>query len=213
MSDYITPTNPKENEGSKTGTLFLSLFLLILAFFIVLVSISRVQDSKTNAVKASLGTTFTKIMDSSVSDFTVKDSEDPAGKEFQEEITTIFTTHLQIAKVSIVQPGKLMIARMPVSAVFLENTSELNPSVFEFIDRTVAILGSRQPGTHFDMEFIVGVPDGILSVEQTINMEQAGGFAREILTRGAPPDSLSVGLMPGEEELIIMRFYVRSKKV
>ena len=102
---------------------------------------------------------------------------------------------------------------MSYSAVFLENTSELNPTVFEFIDRTVAILGSRPPGTHFDMEFIVGVPDGILSIEQTINMERAGGFAREILTRGAPPDSLSIGLMPGEENQIIMRFYVRSKNV
>lgn len=213
MSEYISPTPTKANESNKTGTLFLSLFLLILAFFIVLVSISRVQDSKTNAVKASLGTTFTKIMDSSVSDFTVKDSEDPAGKEFQEEITTVFTTHLQVAKVNIVQPGKLMIARMPNSAVFLENTFELNPNLFEFIDRTVAILGSRPPGTHFDMEFIVGVPDGILSIEQNINMERAGSFAREVLTRGAPPDSISVGIMPGEENLIVMRFYVRSKNI
>ena len=213
MSEYISPTPTKANESNKTGTLFLSLFLLILAFFIVLVSISRVQDSKTNAVKASLGTTFTKIMDSSVSDFTVKDSEDPAGKEFQEEITTVFTTHLQVAKVNIVQPGKLMIARMPNSAVFLENTFELNPNLFEFIDRTVAILGSRPPGTHFDMEFIVGVPDGILSIEQNINMERAGSFAREVLTRGAQPDSISVGIMPGEENLIVMRFYVRSKNI
>jgi hypothetical protein len=213
MSEYISPPPSSENTGPKTGTLFLSLFLLILAFFIVLVSISRVQDSKTNAVKQSLGTTFTKVMDSSVSDFTVKDSDDPAGKEFQEEITTIFTTHLQVAKVEITKPGKLMIARMPVSAVFLENTSELNPEIFEFLDRTVAILGSRPAGTHFDMQFIVGVPDGILSVEQTIEMKQAGSFAREILTRGAPPDSLSAGIMPGDPEQIIMRFYVRTKKV
>ncbi len=213
MSEYISPPPPSASAGASTSTLFLSLFLLILAFFIVLVSISRVQESKTNAVKQSLGTTFTKITDSSVSDFTVKDSDDPAGKEFQEDITTIFTTHLQVAKIEITKPGKLMIARMPVSAVFLENTSELNPSIFEFLDRTVAILGSRPPGTHFDMQFIVGVPDGILPVEQTIEMKQAGNFAREILTRGAPPDSLSVGLKPGEPEQVIMRFYVRSTKL
>jgi hypothetical protein len=209
MSEYLEV--PPKEVSSKTGTLYLSLFLLILAFFIVLVSISRVQETKTNAVKASLGTTFTKVMDSSVSDFTVKDSDDPAGKEFQEEITTIFTTHLQVAKIEIVQPGRLMIARMPASSVFLKNTSELNPSIFVFLDRTVAILGSRPLGTHFDMQFIVGAPEGILSVKQTLEMKRAGSFARGILSRGAPPDSLSVALMPGEPEQITIRFYVRSQ--
>ena len=212
MSEYLTPTPPPEETGSKTGTLFLSLFLLILAFFIVLVSISRVQETKTNAVKQSLGTTFKKIMDSSSSDFTVKDSDNPAGKEFQEEITTIFTTHLQVAKIEIVKPGALMVARKPVSAMFVENTSELKPDVFEFLDRTVAILGSRPPGTHFDMQFVVGLSEGIIAVKQTIEMMQAGSFAREILSRGAPPDSLSVGLMPGEAGQIMIHFYVRSKK-
>jgi hypothetical protein len=212
MSEYLIPTPPSQGSSSKTGTLFLSLFLLILAFFIVLVSISRVQETKTNAVKQSLGTTFQKVMDSSVSDFTVKDSDNPAGKEFQEEITTIFTTHLQVAKIEIVQPGRLMIARMPVSAIFLENSPELNPSVFEFLDRTVAILSSSPPGTHFDMQFIVGVPDGLLSIKETIEMRQAGSFIREILSRGAPPDSLSVGLNPGEAEQIMIRFYVRKEK-
>lgn len=209
MSEFIAPT-PTREEGNKTGTLFLSLFLLILAFFIVLVSISRVQDSKTNAVKQSLGTTFTKIMDSSVSDFTVKDSDDPAGKEFQEEITTIFTTHLQVAKVEIVQPGSLMVARMPISAFFQDDGTKINPNVFEFLDRTVAILGSRPPGTHFDMQFIIGVPEGLIPIEQTTELGQLGNFAREILSRGAPPDSISVGLYPGEPEQITIRYYVRS---
>ena len=77
MSEYLTPTPPSAGTSSKTGTLFLSLFLLILAFFIVLVSISRVQETKTNAVKKSLGTAFEIITDSSVSDFTIKDSDDP----------------------------------------------------------------------------------------------------------------------------------------
>ena len=136
------------------------------------------------------------------------------GQAFQEKITGIFATALQVAKVEVVQPGRLMSARMPVAAVFLENTDRLNPSVFAFLDRIVAALGGRPPGVRFDMEFIVGaaVPgDGMLSVNQSLEMAQAGSFAREILSRGAPPDSLSVGLAPGDTDQITIRFYVRSE--
>ncbi len=216
MNEFLVSALPEQDSRQGTVIIFLSLFLLVLAFFIVLVSISTVEDVKSRAVKQSLTSTFTTFRQTGdrTSDFTAKQGEVLGGQAFQEKITGIFATALQVAKVEVVQPGRLMSARMPVAAVFLENTDRLNPSVFAFLDRIVAALGGRPPGVRFDMEFIVGaaVPgDGMLSVNQSLEMAQAGSFAREILSRGAPPDSLSVGLAPGDTDQITIRFYVRSE--
>ncbi|MBC8337895.1 MAG: flagellar motor protein MotB [Rhodospirillales bacterium] len=216
MNEF-SAANPSAYD-SRQGTVyaFLSLFLLILAFFIVLVSISTVEDVKSKAVMQSLTSTFTTFRKTGdvISDFTSKQGDVLGGQAFQEKVTGIFATALQVAKVEIVQPGRLMHARMPIEAVFQENTDRLNPNVVAFLDRIVAALGGRPPGVRFDMEFIVGtVPagDGTFHVTQTLAMARAGGFAREILGRGAPPDSLSVGLVPDAPGQVTMRFYVRSE--
>ncbi len=216
MNEFPVPAPPEQDARQGTIMVFLSLFLLILAFFIVLVSISNLEDVKYQAVAQGVKSTFTTFRKTgdTPSDLTSKQGEVLGGQVFQEKITGIFATALQVAKVEIVQPGRLMSARMPVAAVFLENSDRLNPSVFAFLDRIVAALGGRPPGVRFDMQFIAGANvtgRGELSVEQSLEMARAGSFAREILSRGAPPDSLSVGLAPGDSDQITIRFYVRSE--
>jgi flagellar motor protein MotB len=216
MNEFSVPAPPQQDSRQGVVTIFLSLFLLILAFFILLVSISTVEDTKSKAVMQSLTSTFTTFRRSgdAPTDFTSKQGDVLGGQAFQEKITGIFATALQVAKVEVVQPGRLMSVRMSARAVFLENSERLNPNVFAFLDRIAAALGGRPPGVRFDMEFIVGTKvsdDGAFSVTQSLEMARAAGFAREILTRGAPPDSLSVGLAPGGSGQVTIRFYVRSE--
>ena len=216
MNEFLLSAPPQQDSRQGTVIVFLSLFLLILAFFILLVSISTVEDVKSKAVMKSLTSTFTTFRQTGdiATDFTSKQGDVLGGQAFQEKITGIFATALQVAKVEVVQPGRLMRARMPVSAVFLENSERLNPGVLLFLDRIVAALGGRPPGVRFDMEFIVGTEvsdDGAFTIDQSLEMARAGSFAREILSRGAPPDSLSVGLAPGQSERVTIRFYVRSE--
>ncbi|NQV83374.1 MAG: hypothetical protein HQ494_06090 [Rhodospirillales bacterium] len=216
MNEFLVSTSPEQDSRQGTVIVFLSLFLLVLAFFILLVSISTFEDIKSKAVMQSLTSTFTTFRKAGdiPSDFTSKQGDVLGGQAFQEEITGIFATALQVAKVEVVQPGRLMRARMPASAVFLENTDRLNPNIIPFLDRIVAALSGRPPGIRFDMEFIVGAAvsvDGVLSVAPSQELSRAGHFAREALSRGAPPDSLSVALAPGQPDQVLIRFYVRSE--
>ena len=216
MDDFLIPAPPEYDGRQGIVVVFLSLFLLVLAFFIVLVSISTVEEVKSKAVMRSLTSTFATFQPAGVtpSDFTAKEGDVLGGQAFQEKITGIFATALQVAKVKVVKPGRLMQAEMPTSAMFTEGENKIKPSAFAFLDRLVAALGGRPPGVRFDMEFLIGVPytaANILAENETLEMSRAGGFAREILSRGAPPDSVSIGLAPGDSERIIIRFYVRNK--
>ena len=101
---------------------------------------------------------------------------------------------------------------MPALAMFIDDEARIKPSILPFFDRIAAILGGRPPGIRFDMEFVIGTPygnDGMLAEKQTLERSRAGGFAREILARGAPQDSISIGLSPGDPKQITIRFYVR----
>lgn len=214
MDETLIPVAPR--DGGQQGTVFvyLSLFFLILAFFIVLVAISTVEETKSKAVMHSLTSTFATLLPTGdkPTDFTAKEGEVLGRQEFQEKVTGIFATSLQVAKVKVVKPGSLMRARMPASAMFYEGETRFRQNVFPFMDRTIAALGSRPPGLRFDMEFVIGAPytdNTNLPADETLEMARAGSFVREMIARGAPPDSISIGLSPGDPEQITMRFYVR----
>jgi hypothetical protein len=215
MNDILHPA-PVEQDGQRgTVFVFLSLFVLVLAFFIVLVSISTVEATKSKAVMQSLTSTFTATLPAGTerSDFTAKEGEILGGAAFQEKITGLFATAFQVARVEIVKPGRLMHVELPAGTLFADGEARVRSSAHPFIDRVVAALGARPPGLRFDMEFVIGAgraPDRMLPVAQSLEMARAGAFAREMLARGAPPASLSIGLQPGPADAVTMRFYVRA---
>ncbi|MCH7864897.1 MAG: hypothetical protein IIC56_06765 [Proteobacteria bacterium] len=215
MDEYPIPAAPQYDGRSSTVIVFLSLFLLILAFFIVLVTISTFEKVKSKAVMSSVTTAFTTNLPprtDPTTDFTAKEGDVLAGQAFQERITGVFATTMQVAKVKIVKPGRMMRAEMPSSAIFFEGEGRIRPNAVPFLDRIVAALSGRPPGLRFDMEFVIGTAyndDNVLPIGQTLEMARAGAFAREMVSRGAPPDSVSIGLAPGDREQITIRFYVR----
>lgn len=214
MSEIVARAETRQNGQSGTVIVFLSLFLLVLAFFIVLVAISTVEEVKSKAVMQSLTSTFQAMVPvgAEPSDFTAKEGEILGGAAFQEKITGLFSTAFQVAKVEIVKPGRLMRVQMPSAALFADGEARVRPAAHTFVDRVVAALGARPPGMRFDLEFVIGAgrpADRMLPVSQTLEMARAGAFARAMLARGAPPESLSIGLMPGDADAVTMRFYVR----
>lgn len=196
--------------------LFLSLFLLVLAFFILLVTISQPEKVKSSAVMDSLTSTFKTVLppNTDPTNFNAKDGDVLAGEQFQGEITDLFTTQIQVAKVEIVQPGRLMRVTLPVRAVFAEGKTDIMPSIVPMLDRIVASLSARPPGLRYDMEFVSGAKYTAgtdLPVRPTLEMSRAGAFARAMLSRGAPPDSIAVGLRPGDPARLTIWFFVRSE--
>jgi hypothetical protein len=189
-------------------TLFLSLYLVVLAFFIVLVSISSPERVKSNAVMDSLTSTFTSILPPTTlpTTFAADEGNVIAIREFQHTLSEMFATRLRVARVEEVRPGRLMRFSLPLEALFRDGQAVVRENRFPLLDRIVAALSSRPPGLRYDMEFTVGRSSAGLTAE----IERAGAFARQMLARGAPPDSISVAVGPGDPERASITFYVRS---
>ncbi len=215
MDEFDTLQRPRsERADGHTTALFLSLYVLVLAFFIVLVSMSSPEKIKSRAVMDSLTSTFASLLPPSgeLTAFTSKEGDFLAAQAFQEQIATVFSTPIRIARAEIVQPGRLMRVVMASDSLFLPGTAEIREAHILLLDRIVASLSVTSPGLHYDMEFLVGslpAPGGLLAVAETLESARAGAFARAMSGRGTPPDSIAVGLRPGDPREIVMQFFVR----
>ncbi len=206
---------PPSARGTSTTIQFLSLYLLVLAFFILLVSISTPENIKSKAVMDSLNSTFASVRQPSteLTIFTSRSGRFIGAQEFQDRLDGLFAAALGVEKVEIVQPGRAMRVIMDADALFHADSTEIREAQIPMVDRVIASLSSRPPGLHFDVEFVIGSEVsaiGELPTGQTLQMQRAGSFVREMLGRGAPPDTISIGLHAGAPEKITMWFYARS---
>ena len=197
---------PDDNSGGSVA-LFLALYLLVLAFFILLVSISTVEEVKKQAAMESLSKTFNTLA--------VRETKSQiiAGQKFQEQITNIFLSAIQVLSIDVVEPGRLMRVQIDSDILFESGEVKIRESIHTLLDRIVASLSARPPGFRYDMEFINGSSNrdlGSMSVGQTLEMSRAGTFVRSMLSRGVPPDSVAVGIKPGDPRITNIWFYVRS---
>jgi hypothetical protein len=214
MSDSANEFQIKPAPAADTISIFLGLFLLLLAFFILLVSISTVEKVKSLRVMDSVAAAFATILPTSVElrDEATKDANILSGEAFQAEITGIYATQVQVTKVEVVTPGRLMRVVMPSDALFFPGEARLREGQFPFIDRMVAALSGRPAGMRHELEFVIGnalQAERSLPVGETLESRRAVTFVKGVLARGAPPDSVSVGLMPGDPNEVTIWFHTR----
>lgn len=216
MEDLLGASAPQEeNTSGGTLALFLGLYLLILAFFILLVSLSTTENVRAKAVMEGLSSTFSSLLppSSDPTHFASKEGDlVAAGHEFQEQISKFFATEIQVTKVEIVTPGRAMRVVMPSDALFQTGKAVLREAQFPLLDRVVAELSRRTPGMRYEMEFVIGARFAVghdLPVGQTLESERAGSMARLMAARGVPPGGVSVALKPGDPKEAILWFLSR----
>jgi flagellar motor protein MotB len=195
--------NTTEDQSGSSLVLFLGLYLLVLAFFILLISISTIEKEEPKAEDDIIPQNACGN----------PEGEDLGSLQFQEQITNIFSTPTQDSKVEVVEPCRLMRVQLAPEIIFETDQSNIRESQKPVLDRIVASLNERPSGFRFDMEFILGSsPEKgkLMPVDQTLEMSRAGVLVREMMSRGAPSDSVSVGIQPGDSKKVNIWFHRRS---
>ena len=207
---------------TSTVVQFLSLYLLVLAFFIWLVSLAQFEGVKSLAVINSLKAHFQAVeKEEKKTDLTaLVRGKILNSKEFQDVVKGTFSTIIGVEKVDAPTPGRTMRVVMKSASLFEKETTKIRENHIPLLDRVIAALSGSAPGYHFEMEFIVGSEGDSptrrtvsqLSNAQSLQMARAGVFVRNMLARGVPPDTVSIGIRKGRPDLIKIYFYIRSPK-
>lgn len=216
MDDFEThPQSASVGTGGQTTALFLALYLLVLAFFIILVTISSLEEVKSKAVMDSLSSTFASVLQptTDTTAFIARDGNILAGEAFQEEISGVFSTAIQVTKVEIVHPGQSMQVTLLSDSLFFPDSTRIREAQIALIDRLVAALSASPPGLSHELEFMIGSSTALgdsFPIGETLEMARAGSFARTMRSRGVSPHSLSIGLRADDPDKIVMRFFTRA---
>ena len=136
---------------------FLALNLLILAFFILLVSMSSFEANKTKAVVDSMNSVFNPMAKVKIETvFSSKSGNIISAEEFQDHVEGVFSTAIGAVKTEIVDPGKVMRVVMPTARFFETNSATIREENLPLVDRIISSISARPPGYRFDMEFVIG---------------------------------------------------------
>lgn len=210
MGEGPAASRSRKGGGSNIA-LFLALYLLLLAFFILLNSISRIQEVKSKAVIESVTATFapSRLAGRIVAPPSADMGDVLAIEQAQDRIGDTVRSLVPAARVEVLAPGRLMEIVLPVAALFVEGETTLRRGRLPFLDRFVAALSAVPPGYVAELEvlFSTGGDSGPgFPVGQTPELARAGALARGLLARGMPETRLTVGLErdePGQLRMMV----------
>ncbi len=202
------PAAMRTMRGSAAPSIFvfISLFLLLLVFFIVLTVHSRPGEERTTAVLGSVERQFAGP-DAAV---VAGRSDRPSTAEWQAAvgglsgIGDLLESELAITPIATVALGSVLVATVPADYLFVPASAAVRPARRGLIDRIVDAL--RTPVGrwvyHFEALVAVSGPD-VIGVR---SIPRAAHFAEILISAGAPPVAVSIGIEGGEPGYVRLIF-------
>ncbi len=203
--------------------LSLSLFLMLLSFFIIMNAVSDFDETKAQPVLNSLSIAF--------SNETIEISKSPAEVEpnFYEELREgdalesmegLFNAHISGFEARRNRLGTMMHVRVPIgrfeNAIDINGFADLETPVStsgSFVQTMIALLRSNNNGVPYRMDMVLNMREEPLSLYQNnqsaflVNLRRMSALAVKLETLGLPKKMLSAGLSQGEEGYLDLFFY------
>lgn len=138
--------------------LFLSLFLLLLAFFILLNSLATLQETKTRAVISSLASTFrTEVAPDASAQILISTlGPVPQPEEVVAEIERLWLTAVPVARVEQLTPGRTLQIEFSVFDLFVGGEPTVRADRRELMRATAGALAARIEGYKAIMTLTTG---------------------------------------------------------
>jgi len=190
---------PPERRRDGSVALFLSLYLLLLAFFILLVAISNGESTKSHEILEGVSSQFaaqTPVREPTR--FTSDLGSFVSPSAFMNRVAEVYETAIPAARITKVGSGRLMELRFHVDSLFEHDTEILRPAQRRAIAQLVSSLSAPPPGLHYEAETIFSVPAAAMPGAKDRAVRRAGVVARAFVDQGAPRTAVLVGLEEGD---------------
>lgn len=184
-----------DNGNGTDLVLTLALFILLLAFFILLNSMSTFRDEKVGVVLESVDDAFSQA----------PDKGGPAGDIDRQGI-------IAQAATAIRQLGDQMLAEIPLAKLETRTSPNGDRTILAVPEAEIfqaadgAVRGDRTGLLHRIADVLTPRPGGIQVRAEVLfaaagpeAVARAGALARGLVHTGAPPAALTIGLDPGGE--------------
>lgn len=179
---YIEEQQTRKVFGSdSTMGLFVALYLILLAFFIILTAVSQQSAVRASAAMESVNTVFkeTGVAQTGANPNALQSAaSDPVLIEIERAFTSAFDIRGQFA----VAGGNIYQVQMPTDYMFEPGSFRVRASVHPTLDQLLAVLNTAPTGQKQELALLFGRGSGAVDREMTRSQEiavrRAGSFAR-----------------------------------
>ena len=197
------------NRSVQVGTsqLFLSLFLLLLAFFIFINSISTYREKKTTEVVQSIRVSFPAI----VSPEQFVQLRSPKKSAFSptvfNELDELFQHLFRDKKLKISYDDNIAQIDIPIDVIFEKDTAIQLNKLENLLERLAAIIIRAENEYPLGTEIVFGF-EGTLeeNFENQLTQERCSVIMSILLEKAVPKGSVAVGLETGNPDFLRFKF-------
>ena len=183
----------------------LSLFLIILAFFIMMTTISQREGSRTQGVIASISSSFKDFPKTTL--IALETADQGAGEEaapgFEKSIEELFETAFPLAEVEISESFERIEVILPLDEMFAPGGTGIQGRHAPLLDRLADLLAYEMTGQIHEVEALLSPPapsnadaaDGdAVDGDALLTVDRAGALARELTARGVSAAAIAIGI-------------------
>jgi hypothetical protein len=205
--DHQPPgTNPYKSS-SATTVYMVSVFLLLIALFAILHTVSRKEDGRAAAVTDSLRATFQRSGDAtgdrSQGGFRLSDL-DP---EFRDNVIRLFGSFVDASHFSHVEDGAMLRIAVAPEEIFHTGTSTLRADRTELMRRLADMMAATRPRMRNTIGIWLQQPAGHGDeAGKTLAVHRAGAIARDLVAQQVEPGRIGIGVAEGRGESILFVF-------
>ena len=184
----------------------LSLQLLLLAFFILLSTISTFDESRVRSVLGSVQEAFSDVTGNADSNDAEMQADSIVLSAVVDAVEGVMSTALQLDRVSRVGDGDVVFD-LSSDSLFAAGSAQIAPGHADVLRRIVVALDRRPSGYRYELDILggraaaaAGAGAGDAAPLPALEIDRAGALARALVEAGATPSGLSSGLLPGASD-------------
>jgi hypothetical protein len=200
--------SPKSQPSPALNTRSLvGLFLMMLALFILLVSISRPTQERARAVMFGIAAAFNPNAASGTgrSALDMPRGDAPTAG-FLPDMGRLVATAIPLADADDIREGRRLRIAVPATSLFVASTDELKPEAESLLAQIAQAMARQPQGYRYEVEFLVA--RGV-TPERRIALSRAGAVGRALVAAGTPINCISVGLLATARDSAVFLFQIR----
>lgn len=207
--DALEGLKPKQ-QNDPSIVLFVGLYLLLLAFFVLLNVMSTIDQQRVRMVIDSLSATFRSDFGPLASKPVYSSaSEAPlVSNQFLSDIEQLLENAMPVDQVDVLVYGDMLEILLEADTLFIPGNAEIRPEHADLVRRLQEAAVSGLAGLGYNVGILMSSPPvsrHTLAAGQTLEMARAGTLARRMVEYGARPSTIYTAIetaKPGQLRLL-----------
>ncbi len=210
--DEEDPQKPSLTINDPSVVLFLGLYLILLAFFILLSSISSISEGKSAAAVGSINSAFrsnSRVEALTGDSILLGQGAGQLDRHLLGALRASFSSAFPNEEISETRIGSAVRFVISADRIFQPGSPAVSDEAGELFEKLAATLESSVFGFRNDVEMVLRTGADLRqdeNIERQLLIDRAGTLAREVIAMGVHARSVQAGLRAGTAGTIAFSF-------